>query len=294
MPFPESEFAPSQPFEGYRLVHWPRKGRGALDCWIALPNEIAADAPPLVAIHGIQRGVRDQAELYAARASVLGRPVIAPLFDAKEWPNYQQVVRKKRADLALLALMSELRLSGIWRTRNFELAGYSGGAQFAHRFAMLYPHLVARLTVISAGWYTFPDTAVFPYGLAARAGREDDWGPRLAAGLDRFLRLPIQVCVGAQDNVRDSNTRSGVAIDRQQGADRVTRAARWAEALGEVAAAGGIRPRVKLAMLPDCGHDFRACIRQGSLDRLVLPDAEAVFTARRVPGQLDVSKRPTV
>ena len=292
MLIPASEFASSRRSESFRLVRWPPKGRKALDCWIALPDEISATAPPLVAVHGIQRGVRDQAEQFAERAAALGRPVIAPLFDAKKWRNYQQVVRRKRADLALLDLMSELRLAGVWRTRTFELAGYSGGAQFAHRFAMLYPHLTARLTVVSAGWYTFPDTAAFPYGLAAREGRADDWGPRLAAGLGRFLRLPIQVCVGAEDNVRDPNTRSGPAIDRQQGKDRVTRAARWTAALGQAAGARGIRPRVKLAILPDCGHDFRACIRRGGLDRLVLPDAEAVLSAPCGPRPADAPKLP--
>ena len=163
----------------------------------------------------------------------------------------------------------------IWRTRSFELFGYSGGAQFAHRFAMLYPHLVERLTVASAGWYTFPDTAAFPYGLAPRPGRADNWGPCLAAGLDGFLGIPIQVCVGARDGVPDANTRSGPDIDRQQGSDRVTRAHRWAEALRQTAGARGITARIDLAVLPGCGHDFRDCIRLGGLDALVLPDTES-------------------
>lgn len=264
----------SEPTPPYRLQRRGAKARGDLSCWLALPREISSDAPPLVAVHGIRRGAKDQAKHFAARAAALGRPVIAPLFSAEAWPRYQQVVHKERADLALLALMTELRLAGIWRTRSFELFGYSGGAQFAHRFAMLYPHLVERLTVASAGWYTFPDTAAFPYGLAARPGRADNWGPCLAAGLDGFLGIPIQVCVGAKDRVPDPNTRSGPEIDRQQGADRVTRAGRWAAALRQTAGARGITARVDFAVLPGCGHDFRDCIRHGGLDALVLPDAE--------------------
>lgn len=280
MPVTTTPTTPAQEQAGtFRLTRRLAKGRSALDCWIALPPDISADASPVVAIHGIQRGVRDQAALFAARAAALGRPVIAPLFDEKGWPRYQQVVRNKRADLALLALLSELRLAGIWRTRTVELAGYSGGAQFAHRFAMLYPHLVSRLTVAAAGWYTFPDDAAFPYGLAPRPGRADDWGPKLAAGLDRFLGLPIQVCVGAEDTVVDPNTRSGPEIDRQQGVDRVTRAMRWAEALRRAAAERGIQPNVTLSVLPDCGHDFRSCVERGGLDRVVLPDSEATVVA---------------
>lgn len=267
-------FAEPRPKRPFTLVYRPGKGRRALACWLAMPPRLSADAPPLVTIHGVQRCARDQARLFAARAAALGRPVIAPLFDAREWPRYQQVVRKGRADLALLALMAELRIAGIWRTRTFALTGYSGGAQFAHRFAMLYPHLVERLTVTSAGWYTFPDDATFPYGLATRPGRRDDWGPRVAAGLDRFLRLPIQICVGANDKVPDSKTRSGPEIDRQQGQDRLTRANRWAEALREAAGARAIAAQVDFAVLPDCGHHFRACVKRGGLDRFVVPNDE--------------------
>lgn len=267
---------PAQAFP-FALVHQPAKGRGALACWLALPPKISSDAPPLVAVHGIQRGAREQARLFAQRAAALGRPVIAPLFERREWPRYQQVVHKERADLALLALMTELRLSGIWRTRTFDLVGYSGGAQFSHRFAMLYPHLIERLTVTSAGWYTFPDDEVFPYGLAKRPEHTDGWGPQLAAGLDQFLRLPIQVCVGVEDNIQDQNTRSGPEIDRQQGTDRVTRAIRWAAALRQTASTRGIAARIDLAVLPACGHDFRTCVERGGLDRLVLPGGDAVL-----------------
>ena len=230
------------PAQDVTILRRPGTGPRSLACWLALPSRITPLAPPIVSVHGISRDAEDQARLLAIRAAALDRPVIAPLFDEATWPRYQQVVRGRRADLALLDLMYEMRLAGFWQTRTFDLAGFSGGAQFAHRFAMLYPHLVSRLTVASAGWYTFPDEAVFPYGLAPSADSTNDWGSRLRTNLDWFLRLPIQVCVGAQDTVPDANTRSGPDIDRQQGPDRATRAARWAEAVrraAEMRALGG-------------------------------------------------------
>ncbi len=256
------------------LTYRPAKGGNALACWLALPHTIAPDRPPLVAVHGILRGARDQAALLGRRAAAQGRVVVAPLFDETRWPGYQQVVRRGRADLALLALMTELRLTGLWQTPDFELAGYSGGAQFAHRFAMLYPNLVARLTTVSAGWYTFPDDTAFPYGVGSADGGKSDWGPRLAAGLDQFLELPITVAVGADDNQPDENTRRGPEIDHQQGIDRATRAQRWADALARAAAARRIAPRIDLRLLPGCDHDFRRCVELGELDRIVLPDSD--------------------
>ena len=287
-----SEVAVSQPSSAFTLLRRPAKERRALACWLALPDRISAEAPPLIAVHGIRRCAKDQAALFAPRATALGRPVIAPLFDADHWPRYQQVVRKGRADLALLALLAELRAAGIWGTPDVELAGFSGGAQFVHRFAMLYPTMVTRLTVASAGWYTFPDGAAFPYGLAARPGRADDWGPRLAGGLERFLRLPIQVCVGERDNLPDPNTRSGPEIDRQQGRDRVARAIGWADALRRAARERGIAPRVAMTLLPRCGHDFRACVRRGGLDRLVLPDQSASSSAQSDSRRDEAPPRP--
>ena len=265
---------------------WPhgprlRQGRGdrALDCWLAGAVAPRRDAPPIVAVHGISRQARQQAELLADRAGRLGRLVIAPHFDEVRWHRYQQVVRGGRSDLALLALMAELRLAGVWRTSTFDLAGYSGGAQFAHRFAMLYPNLVRRLTTCSAGWYTHPDETGFPYGLGGADRRDTGWDWRMRAGLDRFLALPIRIAVGSEDCVSDPNTRRGAVIDAQQGTDRLERAQRWASALARAAVARNLRADVAVTVLPGCGHDFAECVVRGGLDRVIMGPGEADATA---------------
>lgn len=256
----------------FTVTRRPADGPDGLPCWLALPEKISDRLPPIVAVHGIRREADAQANLFAERAAALGRPVIAPIFEKDRWPRYQQAVRRGRADLALLSLMDALRREGIWHTGTFDLFGFSGGAQFAHRFAMLHPETVSRLTTASAGWYTFPDDAVFPYGLSPRPGRTDRWAPGLTANLDRFLKIPIQVCVGADDSQPDRNTRSGPEIDAQQGTHRMARAARWARALQDIAMARGIAPRVTFWALSACGHDFRVCVTRGRLDRIVVPE----------------------
>ncbi len=247
----------------FRIVERPGSGERGLSCWMALPRLMAADAVPLVAVHGIGRQPEAQARAFGGRAAALGRPVIAPLFDDRSWPRYQQVVRGGRADLALLDLMHELRLAGLWQGPRFAIAGYSGGAQFAHRFAMLYPHLVERLTVTAAGWYTFPEDAVFPYGVGAPEERGGEWGPRLAAGLDAFLSIPVAACVGGADRIPDESTRSRPGLDRRQGRDRLTRATRWIDALKAAAVVRGVRSRAELHVLEGCGHDFGQCVAAG-------------------------------
>ncbi len=263
---------PSEPVTP--IVYRPEAGADELPCWLALPARMASDTPPIVAVHGIRRNARQQAELLAERASASGRAVIAPLFDRGRWPRYQQAVRRGRADLALIALMEALRRQGIWRTQRFELSGFSGGAQFAHRFAMLHPHLVARLTVASAGWYTFPDAAPFPYGLSVRPGRPDPWSAVGENNIKRFLAIPIQVCVGADDTLRDHSTRTGPAIDAQQGEHRLVRAIRWTRALKASARLRDMTPRATFVALSACGHDFRQCVLRGDLDRIIVPDGD--------------------
>lgn len=261
-----ADLATSNEAAAFTISHRAGKGPRPLDCWIALPEQPRPGARALVAVHGIARGAKAQAEAFAARAAALGRPVIAPLFDERRWQGYQRTVAPRRADLALLGLMQDLAVEGVIEHRAFDLFGFSGGAQFAHRFAMLYPNRLRRLSVCAAGWWTMPEAAPFPYGL------QGAWGAKLEAGLARFLRLEIAVSVGALDNLPDPNTRSTAALDVRQGRDRVSRAEAWTDALIATAARLGVDgPRPTLTVLPGCGHDFEQCAADGALARLTLP-----------------------
>lgn len=246
---------------GHTIMRFKEFGTGDLPCWVAVPDHHTPGMPPLVAIHGLHRGAKAQATLMAPHAAAVGQTVIAPLFARNDWPHYQQVVRKRRADLALLSLLDDLAVAGACTVDRVELFGYSGGAQFAHRFAMLYPHRVARLTLISAGWYTFPDQAPFPYGLGPADHRRTGWQPRATEDLAAFLHLPIRVLVGTEDNRVDETTRSGRIIDAQQGRTRHERAARWVAAVRDAARTSGVTPDIELIELDGCGHDFRSCLR---------------------------------
>lgn len=259
---------------GARLEFVPARAPDGLGCWLALPQRPDPGARLLVAVHGIRRGAEEQATLFAARAAALGRIVVAPLFDATHWRGYQRLGGARRADLALIDLLQALRGQNLDAPDRFDLFGYSGGAQFAHRFAMLHPERIGHLSVAAAGWYTFPDDTVFPYGLGGRPDRAFERSHAMQDALSRFLRLPIRVHVGALDNRRDRSTRRGSEIDRQQGNHRRARAARWVEALQLAAAVRGIRADVRLSVLHDVGHDFRACmLHAGLADRVLGPAA---------------------
>jgi pimeloyl-ACP methyl ester carboxylesterase len=244
------------------------------DAWIVGPA--TATAPPVVAVHGVTRGVEEMARTLLPRARATGRTVVLPRFSRADWPRYQRAACERRADRALLRLMSALEEEGRVAPGPFDLAGFSGGAQFAHRFTWLHPERVGRLCAASPGWWTFPDPeAPWPYGMGGE--------PILAANLGRFLDRRIVVCVGSDDIARDCNLRKGPRIDARQGPTRVIRARRWCAMAGTRAREAGLEPAISLRMLQGCGHDFAACVTDAGLDRDVVAHAPARAHPRKHP-----------
>ncbi len=215
------------------------------------------EAPVLVVVHGIARQVQDHAHAFDAAARTAGLAVVAPLFDAHHYPDYQRLGRRgRRADLALLAVLADFGQRRGCEIDRVHLFGFSGGAQFAHRFALARPARVGTLLLAAAGWYTMPRADLrFPYGLAPCRRLPD-----LVFRLPPFLRRRIRVYVGAEDTRRDETVRQQARIDALQGSNRRERAERWCEALAAAARALGIATDLKLEVLPRAGHDFASCI----------------------------------
>lgn len=249
----------------FRLFRRKGSSSNGLACWVAVPPCVDPAARALVAVHGIHRGARTQAMVFGRQAMEQGRIVIAPVFGYRQWRGYQQVYGKRRADHGLLALLDELSATLAIDLSRFDLFGYSGGAQFAHRFALAYPHRIGELHLLAAGWYSFPDREPYPYGLGAPVSPIPGFSPLLQASLGHFLSLPIRVYVGEHDNVVDEHVRSGAAIDHQQGQNRLERGRRWVAALREVAHARGLDPDIAFHLLPDSDHDFQTCVESGGL-----------------------------
>ena len=228
---------------------------------------------PLVALHGISRDARAMWHAFSPLAAAEGRALLVPRFTERDWPQFQQIDRV-RPDLVLLDLLQQ---AGLAKER-VDLFGFSGGAQLAHRFAMLYPHRVATLHLAAPGWYTLPDTTL-PWPLGLKQGPAQGTGRRLrgfdAAALSRlqlrhYLALKVRLWVGALDTGRDASLRQTDALDALQGKSRLERSAAYAEAFRRAARAHGITPDIDLTVLPDCGHDFTDCARTGNLATRVL------------------------
>jgi pimeloyl-ACP methyl ester carboxylesterase len=216
----------------------------------------------LVAVHGISRDAREQALAWRPLAHALGCTLIAPLFDRYGAHAYQRLGwngEGSRADQLLDAIVAQVR-DEIARPRaKLLLCGYSGGAQFCHRYAMAYPDRVHALIAGAAGWYTWPDAArPWPSGLDTSS-----FGDERRVDLDGFLRVPALVYVGDRDEERGAALRSSPELDAWQGADRRERARRWVAALRRAALERGLPSRAELLVLPRVAHEFAAAMRAG-------------------------------
>ncbi len=235
-----------------------------LDFFCYLPEVINPTLNPLIVVHGLSRNAAEQAFRFANFASKYGVPIIAPLFSAETHRHFQQLsvgAHGVRADTALIAMLDFAEAALNLNLKRPSFFGYSGGGQFVHRFAMLYPDRVASTVLFAPGWYTFPDDQhSFPYGIRVKSG---NGFPTL--NIDRFCRIPTQVLVGTKDIARDASLNREAKIDRLQGKNRLERARRWVDAIQSYAVDNSITANVSLSEIDGASHSFKRNVEKFSL-----------------------------
>lgn len=247
-----------------RLLPVRLRGDAGLCYFAYRPRSAGARQPLLVFVHGYSRRAEDHARALLPLCERLGCALLAPYFTREDQPRYQRLGRGQdgqRADRVLNDCIEDLagpEAPPIW------LSGFSGGAQFAHRYAMAHPGRVARLIAIAAGWYTLPDPVQrYPYGLRTqRTLRGYSLNP------ERFLRVPTTVIVGA-DDTGNHNLRQSAALDATQGGTRVERARNWVAHMRVAAHLHRRNSNVAYVEVPGIGHDFEEFVEHGRLLELL-------------------------
>lgn len=166
-----------------------------------VPPAAARSLQTLVVIHGSDFLHEMMCRYFAALAEETGCVVLAPLFApagvANPDPNGFKFLRSSHADYdrVLLDMVDGAgeRL-GCARERFF-LFGFSGGAQFAHRFLYVHPTRLHAVSIAAPGMVTLIDPArpawVGTQGLGALCGHELD--------LPQVQRVAVQLLVGSED-----------------------------------------------------------------------------------------------
>lgn len=220
------------------------------------------DAPTLVAVHGISRNAAEIATRFARHPQFRDVNIVAPLFERPKFGKYQQLLarrsRETPADEALFALLEALKLGVNPGRGKFMLFGFSGGAQMAHRLAILYPERVSSLCAVSAGWYLMPDAELaYPYGIGSGCPKPVELGA--------FLTVPTTIMIGNRDTGVDATVRQEPVIVTTQGKNRLRRSRTWVKAINDLAAAQGKAPIANLITLENGTHDFGQCARETPL-----------------------------
>ncbi len=269
-----------------KLDYYELPGPPARRFFVYRPSTLREGSPVLASIHGIARNAAAHAYRLTELSERYGVPILAPYFSKGEYGQYQQLEDRRlcvRSDHALLSMIDAVvALAGSDGSRLL-LFGYSGGAQFAHRFAMLHPERVASVVLASAGWYTMPDAeARYPDGLDT-----EGWSFERPLAPDRFLKAPFHVSVGELDVRRDESLRKTKALDRNQGLTRVERAYRWTKSMAEAANRRWFSVEPTMRLLPGVGHDFGASIERAGLAEWAFEcfERDAVLTPCAIEGE---------
>ncbi|MEL7311558.1 MAG: hypothetical protein AAFN07_08615 [Pseudomonadota bacterium] len=243
--------------------------------YLACPGPDLPNGPVMVAVHGIGRDPGALISALSDRAQQDGFSLIAPMFDELRFSDYQRLGRSgrgERADLALNAIIADAKsVFGI--SGAMHLFGFSGGAQFAHRYVYAWPNPFKTATLVAAGWYTPMRTRRrFPNGLAQT--------PRLE-GLEfhakSLLSTPTHILVGEHDTLRDRSLRKTEKLDRVQGRHRVARAEWFYRQLVRRSKKHELPCLHQLTVLPNCGHDVVDTAIRGGLARHVFDFVQRDF-----------------
>lgn len=256
----------SKPRTRKRLMRRVLRSDPAQEYLVYLPPTAGENAPLLVTVHGVSRNADEHVRLLSAYCDQYGVVLVAPLFSAEDFPKYQQLGhagQSKRADLMLNAIIAEAAAVAGIECESFYLFGYSGGAQFAHRYLMAHPHRVAAAVVAGAGWYTLPNpTRRFPFGTRMSKSLTD-----LRFDAEEFLSIPVTVIIGAEDTAT-AGVRSSAKLDSEQGTNRLDRARNWVAQMQAAAASHHMESRVSLVELPRSDHSFRRAVLRAGLGSL--------------------------
>ena len=248
-----------------RLVELESGKRPGLPVLVYVPSRLSDNPRILVSVHGVSRNAAEHVELFRHLADWYGVVVVAPTFGADLFPDYQRLGRKgkgPRADLALIRALNEIGAKTGWNTAKIDMFGFSGGAQFAHRFAFVHAQRVRRLVLGAAGWYTMPDLSQgYPYGCADAAGLE---GARL--NIVAAVQLRTLVMVGEHDDrPDDAELNRSKRVRRVQGRSRIDRARNWVAAMSAFAHDLGVASEIEFVELRGVDHSFHEAVTNGSL-----------------------------
>ncbi|MDJ0534134.1 MAG: hypothetical protein QNJ70_16890 [Xenococcaceae cyanobacterium MO_207.B15] len=262
-----------------------------LEVFYYRPDEITADTPVWIIMHGASRNADDYRDYFVDAAKEQGALVIAPEFNDNDWDGSTGYnlgnISASNSDLTPVPEQdwSFSKIEPLFdyvvneveptlETDGYYMYGHSAGAQFTHRFLAWEPDARVKLAVAAnAGWYTVPqsDNVGYEYNWPYSTSEAPDYDastnaydPFPVENLENYFSDPLVVLLGQEDTRRTSNLRQTEEADAQ-GRNRFERGQFFYAQGQDEAQTLGVDFNWELQTVPGVGHEG---------DEMAIPAAE--------------------
>lgn len=234
---------------------------GVIDYVAYVPEKAGPGAPLLVCVHGLRRNPQEQIFRLARYAEDTGIVLLAPHFSKSRFKRFQTLAPDTNGicpeDAFDRVVLDWTERSGLG-AKKFLMSGFSGGGQFAHRYAMLGRRKIDALSITSPGWYTLPDPDLpFPFGIGAS---ERLGGRKLNP--EHLLEMPSLLMIGSRDTAREASLNTDPLIDKTQGLNRVERARCFIDHMEQLACKHGRADPWQFREIKGARHNFSRLVEK--------------------------------
>ena len=249
--------------------HAPLKDK-PIEVFYHIPRDANVNTPILMVYHGSGRDGANSRNLLIDEADAFGFIVVVPEFSTRHFPggdafNLGNIFEDgDNPSSATLVAEDEWTFSLIdplfdyFKNRvnstviQYDIFGFSAGAQFAHRHFIFKPNdKYNRVIAASSGWYTVLDNTIdFPYGTRL--------SPEETTNYTSLLEKPLTIMIGSDDNDLNSAGLRHNDFAVAQGLHRVDRANYFYAESQKIATDLGVSSNWRIQILPNVAHDFDA------------------------------------
>jgi predicted esterase len=241
-----------------------------IEVFYHIPENATSSTPILIVYHGTGRDGENNRNLLVQESNAFGFIVLVPEFSSQYFPGGDEynlgniftdgdnpstgsLNPEEEWAFSLVDPLFDYFTDNIKSSvEKYDIFGFSGGGQFAHRHFMFKPNdKYNRVIAASSGWYTVLDNTInFPYGTKS--------SPIEITNYSSLLAKSLTILIGSSDNDPNSGGLRHNDWADAQGLHRLDRAYHFFNECQRVAIEQDVAFSWGIQTLPNVGHNFDA------------------------------------